>query len=169
MSHANVEEPTVPPSPLSVGSLFCLCVGSLFFPPSSTFLIEEVLGSRNLLIANVNRSTQKPSGHLSRPAGRWWPFWTFKDLVRGCTKMASSSMLKDDILMTHDRWEGGRRVSPWDTGEGLVLLESMAKKQKESVSGRVVHIIKEVFQMYGTQICPPILFFWFWLKRFCGF
>ena len=41
-----------------------------FFPPSSTFLIEAVLGSKNL---KVGGSIQKPRGILlSRPH---WPFW----------------------------------------------------------------------------------------------
>ena len=62
---------------------------------------------------------------------------------------------KTDTLMTDDRGGG----SYLDTGEGLILLESMAKKQKESVSGRVVQIIEEVFQMQGTQICHPISLF----------
>ena len=35
----------------------------------------------------------------------------------------------------------GARVLPLDTGEGLIVFVSMAKKQKESVSGRVVHLI----------------------------
>ena len=64
---------------------------------------------------------------------------------------------KDDTLMTCDR--GWRRGLPCDTVEGPILVESMAKKQKESVSGRVFRIIEKVFQMQGTQICHPISFF----------
>ena len=46
---------------------------------------------------------------------------------------------KDDTLMTDDRWQGGGGVLPWGTGEGLILLESIAIKQKDLVSGRGVH------------------------------
>ena len=36
--------------------------------------------------------------------------------------------------------------------EGLIILESMANRQKESVLGRCVHIDEDVFQMLGTQV-----------------
>ena len=45
-----------------------------FFPfsPSSTFLIERVLGAKTYL-AKIDGSVQKPMGrHLSTP---YWPFW----------------------------------------------------------------------------------------------
>ena len=36
---------------------------------------------------------------------------------------------------------------------------TLPNKQKESVLGRVVHIIEEVFQIEGTQICHNISLF----------
>ena len=38
-------------------------------------------------------------------------------------------------------------VQPWGSGEGLIIIESMAKKDKESVTGGGVHINETVFQM----------------------
>ena len=50
-----------------------------FFPPSSTFFIEEVLGSKNLFgkltgaPKNLGVDTfPDPVGHFGAP---WWPFW----------------------------------------------------------------------------------------------
>ena len=63
----------------------------LFFSPSSTFLIEGVLGSKNLFRKKLTGAPQKlgvdpfldPVSHFGAP---WRPFWIFEVLIEGMVK-----------------------------------------------------------------------------------
>ena len=58
--------------------------------------------------------------------------------------MGKGCLPKCDTLMTDDRRLRRLGVQPWGSGEGLILIETMAKKGKESVTGGGVHINKDV-------------------------